>query len=255
MTGRLMVRPSQFILTYGPGALLEGPDGPRLVRDAGIGLFSEHGGSDPNRYRIDDDRMSRGLLDGAKIYRLPTESETGDGEPYRTMEFPRWKLCLNRHGKGGDYLLHRRQTCPDCGEDRWQGTIRFVVACSAGHLDELNWDYVVHGKSGHAVDTSKYRIAEGEAFYWHRRGGALGDIVIRCYYHSQCHAQANLGEVYYRAHPCSGRHPHREVGKPTRPMNCRAPARVVPRQSAALRIAETRTLLSIRPVTEVHTLL
>lgn len=255
MTGRLMVRPSQFILTYGPGALLEGPDGPRLIRDADTGLFSEHGGKDPNLYRIDDDRMSRGLLDGAKIYRLPTESETGEGEPYRTMEFPRWKLCLNRHGKGGDYLLHRRQSCPDCGERRWQGAIRFVVACSEGHLDELNWDYVVHRKSGHAVDTSKHRIAEGEAFYWHRRGGTLGDIVIRCYYRDQCHAQANLGEVYYRAHPCSGRHPHTEVAGPTRPMNCKASARVVPRQSAALRIAETRTLLSIRPVTEVHTLL
>ena len=98
MTGRLKVRPSQFILVYGPGALLEGPDGPRLVRDAGIGLFSEHGGRDPNMYRIDDDRMSRGLLGGAKIYRLPTESETGDGKAYGTVEFPKWKLCLRRPG-------------------------------------------------------------------------------------------------------------------------------------------------------------
>ena len=256
MTGRLKVRPSQFILSYGPGAILEGPDGPRLVRDAKIGLFYEHGGRDPNRYRIDDDRMSRGLLDGAKIYRLPSESETGDGEPYGTMEFPLWKLCLNRHGKEGDYLLHRKQSCPDCGEDRWQGAIRYVVACSAGHLDELNWDHVVHGKSGRSVDTSKYRIREGEAFYWHRRGGrAHGDVVIRCYYHEQCHAQVDLGEVYYNPHTCSGRHPHKEVAGPTRPKDCTATARVVPRHSAALRVAETRTLLSIRPVTEVHMLL
>ena len=255
MTGRLKVRPSQFILSYGPGALLEGPDGPRLVRDAGIGLFPEHGGKDPNRYRIDDDRMSRGLLGGAKIYRLPAESETGDGEPYGTIEFPLWKLCLNRHGKGGDYLLHRRQSCPDCGSGRGQSAIRFVVACNAGHLDELNWDYVVHGESGHAVDTSRHRIREGEAFYWHRRGGALRDIVVRCYYHDKCHAQAGLNEVYYRSHNCSGRHPHKESAGPVRPWECSANARVVPRQSAILRLAETRTLLSIRPVTEVHTLL
>ena len=256
MTGRLKVRPSQFILTYGPGALLEGPDGPRLVRDAKIGLFSEHGGRDPNRYKISDDRMSRGLLGGAKIYRLPTESETGEGEPYGTMEFPLWKLCLNRHGKEGDYLLHRKQSCPECGRDTGQGAIRFVVACNEGHLDELNWDYVVHRKSGHGADTSRNRIKEGDAFYWHRGGGGqLGDIVIRCYYHGQCRAEANLGEVYYHAHPCSGRHPHREVAGPARPMNCNAVARVVPRQSAALRVAETKTLLSIRPITEVHNLL
>ena len=255
MTGRLKVRPSQFVLSYGPGALLEGPDGPRLIRDAGIGLFPEHGGRDPNRYRIDDDRMSRGLLNGAKIYRLPTESETGDGAPYGTMEFPVWKLCLSRHGKGGDYLLHRRQTCPDCGRDRGQGAIRFVVACSAGHLDELNWDHFVHGKSGHAVDTSRLRIREGEAFYWHRSGGALGDIVVKCYYHDQCHAQTRLGDLYRQPHICSGRHPHREFAEPVRPRNCASNARVVPRQSAILRVADTRTLLSIRPVTEVHTLL
>ena len=69
------IRPSQFILTYGPGSILEGEE-PCVIPDADKGLFDKN--IDQMNYRIDDDRMSIGLLHGAKIYRLPTNDEFDD---------------------------------------------------------------------------------------------------------------------------------------------------------------------------------
>ena len=55
------IRKSQFITTYGPGAILEGPEGPRIIptlEQAGI-----FGSAVPiNDHEIDEDRLSRNVL-------------------------------------------------------------------------------------------------------------------------------------------------------------------------------------------------
>ena len=110
------IRPSQFITTYGPGSILEGKNGPRVILEAGIGLFGGAPVRDPNRYRIDDVRMSNGLLNGDHIYRLPTNAEEGVGREvfvYRTSAFPRWKICHRPHGSDGS-LIYEHDTCPVC---------------------------------------------------------------------------------------------------------------------------------------------
>src|SRR5947209_1050402 len=68
------VRLSQFVITYGPGAILEGQNGPRVIPRPDIGLFS---GSNflPSDFEISDQPMSEGLLGGARIFRLPSNAE------------------------------------------------------------------------------------------------------------------------------------------------------------------------------------
>jgi len=261
------IRNSQFIFTYGPGAIIEGQQGPRIIPDPEIGLFYKNSRFLPENFRIDDDRMSQGLLGGSSIFRLPSNAEAQLDQNqiiYRTKPFPQWKLCLNEnsHGVHGPYILYLKDQCPVCGSaaDRTdREAIRFVVACSAGHLDEVNWDYLVHGKNQCTrteLGSLPRNLQDNYSFYWNRRGGTLSSIEIRC---PRCTLQpANFGNAYYRPLPCSRRRPESEGFSeiPRRSRGCDREARIIQRQAANLRIAQPRTLLSIKQTyTKLHTIL
>ena len=249
------IRPSQFILMYGPGAILEGENGPRIIPDARIGLFRRSADFRPEDYSIDDHRMSKGLIGGARIYRLPTNPELGhEDDIYRTKPFPLWKLCPNQEKHEG-FLLYKEDECPVCRNPATGGgkeAVRFVMACRDGHLDEIPWGALVHGGSG--CNKSKigsiHRALHGESIRWRRRGATLSDIMLEC---PRCGTTKSFGQIYYAELACNGRHPQRERG--SRPCNgsCTRKARVIMRQAANLRLAENRTLLSIQSTnTSLH---
>ena len=258
------IRPSQFITTYGPSSILETQKGPVVVPSADIGLFYDGSKFSPVQYKIQDDRMSKGILDGASIFRLPTNAENGlAGETaiYKTKPFPNWQLCLNRHShpQNSD-ILYLRNTCPVCS-DPYGGrldAIRFVMVCKKGHLDDVGWDYLVHENNdcSHAnvgnIDTS---LKNPYVFLWRRTGGALKDINIEC---PRCGTKKNFGESYYKKNwKCSGRNPERETTqqKPSRPMTCDSAAKIMQRQAANIRMPEIKTLLSIQSImTKLHRL-
>ncbi len=242
------VRPSQFILVYGPGAILEGERGPRIIPDAQRGLFGQHSKYKPDDYRIDDERMSRGLLGGAQIYRLPTNPELGhDGYIYRTKEFPKWRLCVNLHGHGGS-LLYDEEVCPMCKSGGGRDAIGFVMACRDGHLDEVPWIRLVHDRADcdKSRDGSIHPDLRRKSILWRRRGGTLSDVRLEC---PRCGRNKIFGDVYYREQRCDGRHPHKEgLGAAYWNGVCAKSAKIIARQASNIRLAETRTLLSIQAV-------
>jgi hypothetical protein len=66
------LRRSQFITTYGPGAILEGPEGPKIIPAIDRSdLFSSLTLTD---YEIRDLRLSQSLLGGAGIVYHQTQS-------------------------------------------------------------------------------------------------------------------------------------------------------------------------------------
>jgi hypothetical protein len=245
------IRKSQFVITYGPGSILETVDGPRIIPKSDIGLFN-HLHIDPKDYRIDDDRMSKGLLDGNGVYELPSSAALGSTKNwdwYRTKAFPEWKLCLNatRHPKGL-YILYQSyysNGCPECKEYNRSESIRFVSACSDGHLDEFNWEEFAHKPNKSCGNKSIY--------HWSGGGGALSQIYIKC---PDCNAESkSLSEAYADYWTCSGRNPECEDvnGPPIRPHGCSSPARLIQRQASNLRMTELDTLFSIPPiVTQLH---
>lgn len=246
------IRLSQFITTYGPGSILEGQFGPKIIPLADIGFFHP-GNYSPQNYEISDQRMSRGLLQGARIFRLPSNSELSVSQNryiYHTKPFPNWRLCLNaaRHN-GHVYVLYLGQDCPECHQmlRRRNEPVRFVMACPDGHLDDVNWSHFVH--QGAACQHNRW-------FMWHGGGGSLSNIVIEC---PQCHARSmSLGTAYGIRWSCSGRFPEREQLGPGSIQRgpCSRRARLVQRQASNLRIPELRTLFSISPrYTRLHTLL
>jgi hypothetical protein len=244
------IRISQFVITYGPGAIIEGVEGPRVIPRADIGLPKDIRLSD---YEISDQRMTQRLLGGARIYRLPSNAELGAPENsnvYATKPFPCWKLCLNDQRHGGDfYVLYAGERCPVCGNAGRKGceAIRFIKACPDGHMDEMDWYFLAHGSDSSCQHSGWFR--------WYGGGGAISNIEVEC---PICGSKKfTLGWAYGRDLLCSGRFPEKEplCSYPLK-TGCNKNAKIVQRQASNLRIPELLTLFSI-PLrhTELHNML
>jgi len=254
------IRLSQSIMTYGPGAILEGIEGPRVISRADYGLFYQGVRQlRPEDFEIPEMRITQGLINGARIFRLPTNAELGIAERdyvYRTKAFPTWKLCLNNRShppNGNTSVLYQGSDCPVCHGAAGRGrteAIRFIRACPHGHMDDIDWNFVVHHHPHGQCDRQNW-------FIWNSRGGSLADIDIEC---PSCHAHINLGYAWNRPWPCSGRHPENENisgpdAAPIRP-GCTQTSKIIQRQASNLRISNLMTLFSIPPQhTQLHALL
>jgi hypothetical protein len=235
------LRPSQFLTTYGPGAILETRDGPCVIRSlegTRDGLFREtRSGKTLVDYQIDDPRLSQ-VLGGKLILRLPSNAEHGitDDTPlYRTDPFPLWSLCVT-HGILYRYTAPRG--CPRCSTPRsdvqkkaGREAIRFVLACDLGHLDDFDWvGAIVHQGSA---------PCQPAWLHWQGGGGALRNIRIVC---PDCGEGFNLGEAYSRPWLCTGRLPEQN-----RHVASHFGARMLQRGAANLRFPELQTALTIPP--------
>ncbi|RLJ00739.1 MAG: hypothetical protein DRP11_05485, partial [Candidatus Aenigmatarchaeota archaeon] len=245
------IRRTQFVITYGPGAILEGQHGARIILSPDIGLFSH--GRDPKDFEITDERMSKGLLGGKKIFRLPSNAELGYDDSraiYKTEIFPEWRICSEH------WLLFRcTDGCPECFREKgglkekdmcksWDA-IRFVLACSNGHLDDVNWDYAVHMNRGGKCSSGDFP----RYYHWETHGSALRDVTIRC---PLCDSEVNLGRLYRKEDwRCSGRLPEKNIREP-----CDRNAIMILRQASNLRIPEIISLFTVPPrYTKLHLLL
>ncbi len=239
------IRRSQFVTTWGPGAILEGQEGPRIVPRPDIGLFYHGSGLKPQDYEIHNRRASSVLPPGSRIYRLPSNAELNESEKkavYLTRPFPGWSQCTDHE------ILHRSDVqCPGCGAKGSPNVraTRFVAACLNGHLDDVDWNGVVKHVGG---------CKPGPWYRWLGEGGPLSQIEVVC---PLCGGSANLGIAYSRDWKCSGRFPEREVPTAFRGNEkCPLAARVIQRQATHLRIAEVHSLFTIPPAyTQLHNLL
>jgi len=199
------VRHSQFILTYGPGALLETVEGPRLIPLPNRGLFAPTRINDIEQYEISDSRISALLGgDNHRIFHLPSaELMKRTGWEYQTRRFPEWHLCTN-HG----ILYLNRGGCPECHRegldtsDSRGDAIRFVLSCPHGHLSDINWHYLVHYRTGGQCATRRHQ----NHFLWNGGGGSLTEIILTC---PGCNERVRLGDLYNRTWQCQGIYPER----------------------------------------------
>lgn len=234
------VRPSQFITTYGPGSILETRSGPVVVCSLDR-VFSDNGLSLTN-FEIRDTRLAiTPALNGAGIVRIPVNAEVPREQEYPlypTEPLPYWCLCVDHR-----ILYMARNGCSQCPSGTIQQNrqkagreaIRFVRACPAGHLDDVDWHFVVH--NGPRCQGQR------DYYFWIGGGSSLRNVNIRC---PQCSAVVNFGTAYSRDWRCSERYPERGP-RPAQP-NCSASARIVQRGSANLHIPEIISALTIPPL-------
>lgn len=200
------IRPTQFITTYGPGAIIETLHGPRLIYDLrNSELFTE---KTPRDFEIVEPALSQLLPQNGRIFRFPNNSdyEVEDSTPiYQTTPFPRWSLCI-KHNLLYRYNFKEGIACPHCPKvPRWKAyeqaglqAINFVLACADGHLDDVPWSWYLHsGTAG----------CRPETIIWKGAGGPLRGVVLVC---PDCKASIRLSDLYHQDHKCSGCFPEQK---------------------------------------------
>lgn len=247
--GRQSVRISQVVLTLGPGAILESREGPRIILRRGLSLPAGHSLesleiSSPELRALLAHQLGESSPENLRIFQIPPSGVID--RPWQTRPFPEWKLCVTHQ------ILFRGQ-CPECrragspsgGRRRGREAIRFVRACPDGHLDDVDWDVLVHGEQ--PPHSSDY-------YEWRSTGSSLSEVRIRC---PRCRRERSLGWAYGQEWPCDGRYPEQEPpdGPPQRP-GCGQRSRILQRQASNLRVPEVFSLFIIPPpYTDLHRLL
>ncbi len=238
------LRPSQYITTFGPGALVETPAGPHILMGTAEVLNRIRGiPIDMEQLAIRDIRLQRGLLDGDRIFKIP-DSQNWERFTYPTRKFPHWNLCVQHQEFN---VIHRAsEGCPECKTEanrresqKNKYAIRFLIACPNGHLDDVNWNYLIHTRRGEQPT----QRCPGNHFHWLGSGSSLSAIRVRC---PICPAEKPMGEIYSSRLPCRGNRP--EVRNAPFETDCQADAIVVQRGSFQLRLPEVVTSLTIPPL-------
>lgn len=246
---------SQYILTYGPGSIIESSNGPRLIPSLKIGLgrnFDKY----TDKYQVPDIRLEHLVNtfwksnDNVRFFQLPSNDSEGIKEHfglYKTMIFPVWQICYNNkeHDSNTSILFNSKYyhgKCPCCGKSKYSNPVRFVCACYEGHLDEVPWKYAIH---------SSGECKHGTYFEWDAKGNSLDSIKLRCP-NPDCKEETTMKKIADGVYYCNARHPEREtivndfcgysegfdkIDEPPKHM------RVTQRQSSSLRIPLTTTLL------------
>jgi len=251
------IRRSQFVLIYGPGALIESKNGPRIIPSINHGLGGLFSKDEFQKFEITESRLRIAIRNltqrDARVFSLPSNASLGKPDTrgiYHTYVFPVWKICYGRRGGHPKNLpvLYSGIECPVCHRRDDSSAVRFVAACPDGHLDEVNWNYAVHR------DRNCNQRCRPPYYYWRTGGSSLSDIVVEC---PRCGCRTDMGKIYSLDFECSGRLPEKEspshriglpsITKPKRPYKekCDQKMKVLQRQSSSLHIPETVTLLTI----------
>ena len=234
------LRPSQFIMVYGVGSIIESPNGPRVIP-----VFYRWGDrlrqrlSDPG-FVIEENSISA-LLDGAKIFKIPTNSDYDDVTDseilFQTIRFPMWALCL-KHRKLYRLDTEDQTMCTECprminphGANYRHEAIRFIRACPKGHMDDIRWDEILHHGSG----------CKNKVFDWHGGQISLEHVEIIC---PQCSSKCTLRDIYNDASRCSKYFPEK---KEYDSRDCDEKMQVMLRSQSSLRMPSLLTVITIPP--------
>ena len=153
------IRQSQVVTSFGPGAMLDLPD--RSVMIGGLNMWSSSRSA--NGWRpVTEPRLTSHLeraLNVAQIeLRTPPEHDRNArfaGPFVGAVVFPLWFVCDQVEDRGKSEKRRRllpwsaldpgnRKTFRDEGKAQPVTPVRFVAACDRGHIQDVDWKWVVH---------------------------------------------------------------------------------------------------------------
>ncbi len=217
------LRRSAVIMIFGPGAIVDFRADGAPVSAVSASLeewdtsFPQAGLNNPQR--INEPRLQRKL--SVAGFRLPPVvlDETwrdGNGNPDRralvASRFPEWLQCprCNRLTQASRWAQDPGQVyryCASCTQSApaeqkiYVVPVRFVMACTRGHLDNFPWHFWV----GHEGNCEKKEQAD---LYLQSEGPGLGGIVLSC---SECGARKSMDGIFssqtWQGFGCRGRRP------------------------------------------------
>ncbi len=268
---KLQIRPSQFITTYGVGAIIDGVRGSSIILDFSKSRLFPPDEAPESQYIISllgASRLSKRIaqlredinISQIGIFRLPTNADKSLQENqaiYAMNPFPSWSLCHQRHPMGTQILYKRsnqvgtlRGVCPICAQNRLshvikdqsnREVIRFIRGCPRGHIDDVNWYYEVHG----TFDTKI--CPEPDYFEYIDAGSELQFVKIRC---PNCGQFSTLKHIMNNQLKCSGRIPFYEdpLGVPGRRIErvaCDSRTQVIQRTASSVFVPKVITAISL----------
>jgi hypothetical protein len=225
------IRLSQIVGIFGPGAMLDLPDRSVLIHGidqwemTGIGTFKVI--EEPRLQRLlhlrlqDDPRLSSDRPPEFRTPPIDLNDPRRRSPAIKATVFPRWFAC---DAIAGDPPSRRRLARfqdleppkyldwkSDDGKRRKASPIRFVCGCENGHLQDINWRWVVHQNRGGGErgggDVSALAGACKKALWLEDVGTTADprDTRVTC----ECGASISLEELSQprRLGPCGGERP------------------------------------------------
>lgn len=248
------IRRSQFIRTYGPGAIIETPRTPAIILSFDTGSeprdFLQRGYliKDPilesylksiikkyeNRMDLKDLRV--------RIFELPFSSEEKNIK-FSAKNFQKWYLCPE-HRILWKYDYRSQKDCPRCRGDypTKSSPVRFIQVCENGHLDDIQWDMEVHT----IYKNNKPTRCSRTYFRWEGPGTGTSETKIIC---EECKRYIKLSDLYNRKLKCTGRFPEKERPRSSERFeeDCSENATVSLRMASNLRIPEIESIFMVWP--------
>src|ERR1039458_6614823 len=247
------IRQSQLVTTFGPGSMVDLPDHSVLI--AGLDAWTP--GGEP----ISEPRLSRKLATILGVpsvdLRTPPPADDDPTAPPRgivAFQFPEWFIVQGaeqqEEGKSRTRLLvHRKSLTRGRFIDREKKKrsvvpVRFVRACRAGHIGDIDWYAFTHNGPS---DCAKQR----RQLYIDERGtsGDLTEVWIRCECGKAERSMAQAALLQNRALGlCDGARPW--LGPFTKE-TCGEPSRLLIRSASNAYFPQTMSVISLPERDEV----
>ncbi len=272
------IRRSQYIYSYGPGAIVNVKTNKGSLSLCMGDLRSwEYDRTAKNRktQQVNDERIIRalkkeefkGAFDNINHFRLPpVDNEQDQGQSNLVgSNFPTWMLCPNcrrlfnlADNKQSQQALwvsggfnRKCAHCSSVKKDVILVPTRFVVSCNKGHLDSLDYKFWlnkfgVHMETGEPVnqtscDHINLRLKQSKGSL------SIQDLMITC--DDECKGIASLGDVFRQSFKCRGGVPWKTFDSDyPEPEECNEKAKVFQRNSRSLWQRKSISALSIPPL-------
>lgn len=242
-------RTSQVVTTFGPGAMMDLIDHAVLVgglefwqydRARGIPLIQEPRLRDAVAERLAALERELGVDDA---FREPPAGDDKQATRFRgiqVLEFPQWFVCQNpdcrRLSRSKELELRGGRYRHACSRSRETECVpvRFVAACTRGHLEEFPWVSYAHRSAESRCPSPVLSLREGAT-------GDFSEIVIAC----ECGAREPLSTAQQaESNPkCGGRRPW--LGDDANEGDCNENLRLLVRTASNSYFAQVMSALSI----------
>lgn len=246
------LRQSQVVTTFGPGSMIDLPDHSVIVG----GLDHWEGSA----REIDEPRLVEKLLNyfreqGVEVSALKLREpppETDDPSAPRSgitaWQFPEWfitqKPDLLPNGGRTRRLVHLKALTKGLfvDDDRKKHDVvpvRFVRACSHGHISDIDWRFYAHGGD---TDCTRRKLWMDE----HGTSGDLTELSVRC----ECGVSRSLALAQKNPQllrHCRGERPWLGIGNRE---GCTQPSRLLIRSASNAYFSQVMSVISLPPANE-----
>ncbi len=240
------IRQSQLVTTFGPGSMMDLPNHSVLI--AGLDFWSL--GGQP----IAEPRLSQKL---ARVLDVPTidlrtppptdDDPTAPSTGITGFQFPEWFVTQDLEGQSGGsrsrLLVHRKALTRGKFIDRDRNRrpvvpVRFVRACRAGHISDIDWYTFAHGGGSDCAKQQRQLFIDERG-----TSGDLTEVWVRCECGKGERSLASAALLQNRAlGTCDGARPW--LGPFTKE-TCSEPSRLLIRSASNAYFPQTMSVISL----------